>query len=161
MQLTAAWLFMGIVALTAILMPSSANCFPDTALNTSLSQVADWIDKTGKPTVIRGTIAKQLGFSTADLRVRERGFRKHDEKLTHVCSSIDLRGFEDTICLALVDEATGEALIWRATRQGDLVSTARFKDGLAQHIANETTLATFVAEKEFFVKEMRTQASPH
>lgn len=157
-QPTTAWLFMGIVTLSGVLMPSSANCFPDTAFRTSLSQVADWIDKTGKPTVIRGTIAKQLGFSTADLPVRERGFRKHDEKLTHVCSSIDLHGFEDTIFLALIDEATGDAVVWRATRDGNLVSAAQFKDGLAQPLPNEISLTAFIAEKDFFIKEMRTQA---
>jgi hypothetical protein len=147
----------GIIALVAILV-SSASALPSTAFRTSLSQVGEWIDQTGKPTVIRGVVAEALGFPNADIRVRERGFRTTNEQFTHVCSTADLLGFENVVFLASVDEATGDALVWRATRKGDLISSARFAAGVAEPLRNDAARTAFLAEKAYFVRQMRTPA---
>src|SRR6266446_8086739 len=147
----------GVIALIAIVV-SSASALPTIAFRTSLSQVGEWIDQTGKPTVIRGVVAEALGFPNVDIRVRERGFRTANEQFTHVCSTTDLLGFEDLVFLASVDEATGDALVWRATRKGDLISTARFADGVAEPLPNDAAQTAFVAEREYFVRQMRIQA---
>ena len=157
-QLALVWGFaIGIIPVIAILV-SSASAFPVSTFHTSLSQVAEWIDLTGKPTVIRGVVAEALGFPNADIRVRERGFRNTKERLTHVCSTTDLLGFEDIVFLASLDEATGDALVWRTTRKGELISTAQFADGVAKPMPNGVAQTAFVAEKEYFIREMRTQS---
>lgn len=157
-QLIVVWASVsGIVALIAILI-SSASALPVMEFHTSLSQVGEWIDQTGKPTVIRGVVAEALGFPNVDIPVRERGFRTANEQFTHVCSTAELLGFEDLVFLASVDEATGDALVWRATRKGDLISTARFADGVAKPVRNDAAQTAFVAEKEYFVRQMRIQA---
>lgn len=149
----------GLISLIASLVSSSAKGFPTTDSQSSLLQIAERIDQTGKPSVIRGVVAEALGFPDADIRVRERGFRKIGEQFTHVCSTSDLLGFENLLFLASVDEATGDALVWRATRQGELVSTARFANGVAKPIGNQQKRSAFVGEKEYFIKQMRSQSS--
>jgi hypothetical protein len=147
----------GIVVLASALVCSPAYSSRETAFHTSLSQVGEWIDRSGKITVLRASIAEKLGFQNVDLRVHERGFRIAGEQFTHVCSTTDLPGFEEIILLALVDEATGDAVIWRATRSGDVVRTARFEDGLAKTVPNETEQTPFAVEKEYFLKRFRAE----
>lgn len=142
---------------------SSALSIPSMASEPTLGQVAEWIDRTGQLTVIRGPVAHALGFPDVDLRVRERGFRKIKERFTHVCSTCDLSGYEDIVFLASVDESTGDAVVWRATRKGQLIATAQFLDGTARPVSNEDAQTAFVAEKEYLVRQRRTRvlrASP-
>ncbi|MBA3353221.1 MAG: hypothetical protein H0U23_12525 [Blastocatellia bacterium] len=144
-------MILGVLTLAAIFVGSSLASFPSTVFHTSLLDIGNWVDRSGRPTVIRGRVAEKLGFTSVDLRVRELGFRKPSEELTHVCSTTDLLGFEDTIFLALVNESTGDALVWRASRNGDLISTARFENGVATSISNNSAQTAFVAEKEYFL----------
>lgn len=148
----------GIVVLAWTLVCPLAYSSRETVFRTSLSQVGEWVDRSGKITVMRGNIAEKLGFQNNDLRVHERGFRIAGEQLTHVCSTTDFPGFEEIIFFALVDETTGDAVIWRTTRNGDLVRTARFEDGLAKTVPNETEQTAFAAEKEYFLKKVREEA---
>jgi len=147
----------GVLVLACTSLYASAYSSRQAAFRTSLSQVGQWVDQSGKITVLRGNIAEILGFQGVDLRVHERGFRITGEQLTHVCSTTDLPGFEEIIFLALVDENTGDAVIWRGTRNGDLVMTARFVDGSPKTVPNDTGQVSFDAEKEFFLKKMRAE----
>lgn len=147
-----------IGVLASLLISSPALSVPSTSSRTSLMQVGEWIDQTGKVTVMRGSVAHALGFPDVDLRVRERGFRNTEERLTHVCSTSDLLGYEDMIFLASVDENTGDAVVWRATRSGHLIATARFTGGTARQSPNEEAQTAFTAEKEYLIRQMRAQA---
>ncbi len=112
---------------------------------------------------MRAPVAAALGFENADLPVRERGFRAKGEQLTHVCSIIALPGHEDVVILALVNEDTGDAAVWRANRSGDLIFSARFANGEAQNISNEESQAIFISEKGYLLAQMRDRllrASP-
>lgn len=124
-----------------------------TVFEGSLSTLAEWINKTGQTTVIRGLVAHSLGFPAVDLPVRQRGFRGEQEKLTHVCS-VSQRG-QNAVFLALVDEDSGDATIWRTTVQGILVSAASFSDGEVQPIAIAAAESPFVTEKDYILKQMR------
>ncbi len=130
---------------------------------TSLASIAKWVEQTGKATVMRALVAAALGFENADLPVRERGFRAKGEQLTHVCSIIAAAGHEDVVILALVNEDTGDAAVWRANRSGDLIFSARFANGGAQRISNEESQAIFISEKGILLSQMRDRllrASP-
>jgi hypothetical protein len=154
---TALAFVIGIVVLASTILCPRAYSSREITFQRSLSQVGEWIDRSGKITVIRANIAEKLGLQNVDLRVHERGFRIRGEQFTHVCSTADLPGFQEIMFLALVDEATGDAVIWRATRTGDLVRTARFEDGLAKTVPNETEQTAFAVEKEYFLKRFRAE----
>jgi hypothetical protein len=144
-----------VVVLGSIAFCASAYSSRQPAFSTSLSQVGEWVEQSGKSTVLRGNIAEKLGFWNIDLPVHERGFRITGEQLTHVCSTPDLPEFRDNVFLAQVDENTGDAVIWRAKRNGDLLMTAQFTGGLAKTVPNETEQTAFAAEREYFLKKMR------
>ncbi len=154
MQLICLWsaLALTLICVGSAMVMESALPRPLTVLEGSLSTVAEWINKTGQTTVIRGPVAHSLGFPAIDLPVRQREFRGEQEKLTHVCS-VSQRG-DNAVFLALVDENTGDATLWRTTVQGTLVSGARFSAGDAQPIAIEGAESAFATEKEYIVKQM-------
>ena len=152
-QMLAGWtLIIGV-----LLVVSTAGSLPRSTSGMSLFHVAQWIDQTGKSTVIRGLVAEALGFPDVDIPVLERGFRDAGEKHIHVGSTTGLLGFEDIIFLESVDEGIGDALIWRATRNGELVSTARFARGVARRIPNIEAQTAFVAEKDYLLEAMQAQ----
>ena len=98
-----------------------------------------------------------MGFEDRDLAVRERGFRIQGERLTHVCSvPVELID-SDAVFIALVDEANGDAVVWRASRSGKLVATARFASGQAARINNADAATLFVAEKEYLSRQLQSQ----
>lgn len=130
---------------------------------TSLARIAKWVEQTGTATVMRAPVAAALGFGNADLPVRERGFRAKGEQLTHVCSIIAVPGHDDVIILALLNEDSGDAAVWRANRSGNLISSARFANGEARRISNEESQAIFISEKGYLLAQMRDRllrASP-
>ncbi len=152
--------FVVVIALT-----SSARAMPSAAFETSLAPVAEWVRQTGKSTVMRGPVLRALGFPENDVRVIERGFKGNEEQFTHVCSLSPAPGFEATVFLALVDENDGSALVWRASRSGELITSARFIDGEAVQTPNAETQVLFASEKMYHAKEMRlrsfrTKAAP-
>ena len=154
-------LTLGWAARTVVASPNTSQSRP--ASQTSLAPIAKWVEQTGTITVIRAPIAVALGFENADLPVRERGFRAKGEQLTHVCSIIAVPGHEDVVILALVNEDTGDAAVWRANRSGDLIFSARFANGEAQRLSNEESQALFISEKGYLVAQMRDRllrASP-
>ena len=104
---------------------------------------------------MRGTIATILDLGHDDLPVRERGFRGEGEKLTHVCTTVTQSAKTIAVILALVDEDTGNATIWRATTNGELVASAKFVNGRATKIPNEEGQTLFVAEKEYILRQVR------
>ena len=129
----------------------------------SLESLAQWLDTSGTATVIRATVAKALGFTNADLPVRQRGFRGEGEQLTHVGSVIAIPGYSDVVFLALVDESTGDATVWRANRSGDLVFSVLFVNGEVRTNPNQPAQGTFIAEKDYLLRQMRDRlfrASP-
>jgi len=136
----------GWVAETVIASPRLPGSAP--TRQTSLASLAQWLDTSGTPTVIRAPVAKALGFANADLPVRERGFRDKSEQLTHVGSVIAVPGYQDVVFLALVNESTGDATVWRANSSGDLVSSVLFVNGEARTNPNQQTQGTFIAEKD-------------
>jgi hypothetical protein len=129
----------------------------------SLASLAEWLDTTGTPTVMRAPVAEALGFANADLPVRERGFRGKGEQLTHVGSVIAIPGYNDVVFFALVDESTGNATVWRAHRSGDLVASVIFVNGEATTNPDQQTREPFIAEKDYLLRQMRDRlfrASP-
>ena len=158
MQLVCLWsaLALILVCIGTAMVIESALPRPLTVFERSLSTVAEWINKTGQTTVIRGPVARSLGFPAIDLPVRQREFRGVQEKFTHVCSASQ-RG-DNVVFLALIDEDTGDATIWRATFQGLLVSAAGFINGDAQPLAIAGAEPAFVAEKEYIVEQMRMRS---
>ncbi len=148
--LTVAWMGAAVIA-----SPAHRTA---TVFNTSLSPVSAWLRQSGKATVMRGPIASALGFENKDLAVLERGFRRGNERLTHVSSVIAAPGYKDVIFLALVDENTGDATVWRATSAGDLVSSVRFSDGQVSKIPNEEAQALFLSEKRNQLRQVQADS---
>lgn len=165
MALVVVWtsilLTLGWAARMVVASPNMSQ--PRATSQTSLAPIAKWVEQTGTATVMRAPVAAALGFENADFPVRERGFRAKGEQLTHVCSIIALPGHEDVVVLALVNEDTGDAAVWRANRSGDLIFSARFENGEAQRISNEVSQAIFTSEKGYLLAQMRDRllrASP-
>lgn len=138
-------------------LASSAYPLATTNGQSSLAPVATWVEATGKPTVIRGPVAETLGLGKTDVRVRERGFRVSGDPLTRVCSTVDAADSADIVLLALVEETTGDAFLWRATRQGELISSATFVSGIANKVDNQVAATAFVAQKDYFTRKMRLE----
>lgn len=156
-ELVAFWVSSIAAVLLIIVAASSAYSLPTTSRQSSLAAVATWVEATGKLTVIRGPVAKTLGLGKIDVRVRERGFRVNGDPLTHVCSTIDAPGSGDVVLLALLQERTGDAFVWRATRQGELISSATFASGIANKVDNQVAATAFVAQKDYFTRKMRLE----
>jgi hypothetical protein len=141
--------FMGCVGIIAV----SSTTRPDAPLE----PLAEWIDQTGNPSVIREPIVHALGLPGGDLRVRERGFRKTGEQFTHVCSVSPRPALKNKIFFASIDEATGDALVWMADRRGQLEKSASFVNGLATRNSNNRLESAFQAEKAYFRVQLRDQ----
>ncbi|MEO7165924.1 MAG: hypothetical protein ABI016_02695 [Chthoniobacterales bacterium] len=148
-----------------IALSASARATRSAAFETSLAPVAEWVKQTGRSTVMRGPVLQALGFPAIDARVVERGFRRNKEQFTHVCSLSLEPGFEGTVFLAVVDENDGSALVWRANRLGELITSAHFIAGQAVQASNAESQVLFASEKRYHAQEMRlrsfrTKAAP-
>ncbi len=147
-------------ALALLFAPYLAASVPAAAKeeqSVSLNKLAEWVLQTGIQTVVRGHIIEAMGLPAFDIPVRERGFRVIGEEFTHVCSVSGAFGSHDLVVFALVDEATGNATIWRTARDGQLIKTVRFQDGLARSIPNDTERRQFEAEKAYFLSKPESQ----
>ncbi|MDQ3117956.1 MAG: hypothetical protein M3Q89_00040, partial [Verrucomicrobiota bacterium] len=116
------------------------------------------VKATGKETVIRGGVTVALGLPDTDLPVLQRAFRSEGETLTHVCSVASVPGHEEFVFVASVDEGSGDAIVWRATLNGRLVSSVKFYRGLAITVSNEETQALFAAEKASLLRQMQLRS---
>ena len=146
---------MGCVGVIGVF--STAPSPPTTRMSAPLDPLAEWVGQTGSPSVIRGSIVHALGLPGGDLRVRERGFRKTAEQLTHVCSISPRPALRNKIFFASVNEATGDALVWMADRHGQLEKSASFINGLATRNSNSRQESAFLAEKAYFLLQLRDQ----
>ena len=117
-----------------------------------LKVVQEWVRDTGAETVIRGNILRPMGLPAADLRVRERGFRRSNEVLTHVCA-VPTSAFDDSVFFAATDETDGSAIVWRASVAGDLLSTVRFAGGVAIRVSDAEFKDAFNTERAYFVEQ--------
>jgi hypothetical protein len=146
-----------IACIGVIAVASTASPSPAQQSEASLEPLAEWIDRTGSPSVIRGPIVRALGLPGGDLRVKERGFRKDGEQFTHVCSVSPRPALNATIFFASIDEATGDALVWMADRQGQLQKSVSFVNGLATRNSDSRMEGAFMAEKAYFRSKLRDQ----
>ncbi len=120
-----------------------------------LKALADWLQRTGKESVVRAPILEAMDLPAKDMPVRERGFRHEGERLTHVCSVSSVPRYADLLIFAQVDESTGDATVWRTSFEGVLTSTIRFTGGVVERVPNETLKSGFDAEKLIFTTRMR------
>jgi hypothetical protein len=116
-----------------------------------LHAVRDWVQRTGKPTVIRSHIVRAIGWPDADVPVRERGFKTVGEVLTHVCAAPDSASSDD-LFLALTDERDGSATVWHTSTGGELKMTVRFINGVASAVTGPEFNMQFSAEKTYFLQ---------
>ncbi len=126
--------------------------------NPSISSLKSWVRATGKPSLIRGIVAEQLGLPAADLAVIERGFRKEGEQFTHVCS-IGAAPLPELLFLASVDETSGDAKIWRVNTKGDVVATVLFSNQSARQIQNSSIDTEFRSEMAYFLAKAPASAA--
>ena len=142
-----------IVPAVWLLAPSDLDGSVGTdASRASLKVVQEWVRDTGAETVIRGNILRPMGLPAADLHVRERGFRRSNEVLTHVCA-VPTSGFDESVFFAATDEADGSAIVWRASVAGELLSTVRFAGGVAIRVSDAEFKDAFNTERAFFVEQ--------
>lgn len=120
------------------------------------SLLLEWIDQTGRPTVIRANIARAFGLADQDIPVKERGFNVSEEQFTHVCSIGFGAGYEGLVFLASVDESNGSATVWRTDKNGVLLATVTFDDGAVENVPNWRFAAQFGSELDHFLKRARS-----
>jgi hypothetical protein len=120
------------------------------------SWVLQWITKTGKPTVVRASVAKGFGLATADIPVVERGFRAEGERLTHVCAVGAGLAFEHLVFFSTVDETDGSATVWQSNNNGALISTVLFDGKIVEKVPNSRFNAEFRSELDYFKKKARS-----
>jgi hypothetical protein len=124
---------------------------PHTTESQALSRLADWVHRTGKATVMRGNIAEQFSLPASDIPVLERGLRTQGEQFTHVCSIGRSSTLDHLLFLASVDESDGHAIVWRAAKNGELLATVEFRDGIARNVPNADFAADFARELNYFI----------
>ena len=120
-----------------------------------LKPLADWLQRTGKESVVRARILEAMDLPAKDMPVRERGFRHEGERLTHVCSVSSVPRYADLLFFAQVNESNGDATVWRTSFDGVLVSTVRFTGGVVERVPNEQFKSGFDTEKLIFTTRMR------
>jgi len=128
-------------------------------LGPGISPVLQWITKTGKPTVVRASVAEGFGLANTDIPVKERGFRAEGEKLTHVCAVAANSALEGLVFFSTVDEADGSATVWQTNKDGTLLATVVFDGGIVEKIPNSRFNTEFRSEIDYFLKKARS-ASP-
>jgi hypothetical protein len=153
------------VAFSLLLATASSGSVPNTDATTlPLKGVFEWIQHTGRPSVIRARILKPMDLPSArDMPVRERGFRHEGERITHVCSTSAVPELKSLMFFAQVDESNGRAVVWRTTLDGRIVGTVAFDGVTVERVPNERFRTGFETEKLFFVTRMRLElplASP-
>jgi hypothetical protein len=150
------------VAICLVLASTCAGSVPLIKRVAALEELREWLQHTGKSSVLRAHIVDALNLPAHDMRVLERGFRHEGDRITHVCSVSAVAGLEDLLFFAQVEESTGNALIWRTNLTGGLVGTARFSNGVTERVSNDQYAALFNTEKTLFLTRMRMQpaASP-
>ncbi len=152
------------VAISLLLATGSSGSIPKIDEATlPLSDVFEWIQRTGKPSLIRARILKAMDLPSArDMPVRERGFRHEGERITHVCSISAAPEPSSLMFFAQVDESNGSAVVWRTALDGKIVGTAQFDGDKVKRVPNEQLKAGFETEKLFFLTRMRLEplASP-
>ena len=100
---------------------------------------------------MRAHIAEQFGLPASDIPVFERGFRVKGEQLTHVCSIGRLPSLDHLLFLASVNESNGNAIVWRTGRNGNLLATVEFRDGIAHSVPNSKFETKFSKEVDYFL----------
>ena len=119
--------------------------------------VAEWVLKTGAPTVIRGHILRAMDLEDTDVAVKQRAFRKTGELLTHVCAVSIGPDDGELIFFSLVDERDGTAVVWRTSSAGEVVSTVLFAGGVATRVPDVQFRDEFAREKMYFFEKMRAR----
>ena len=106
------------IAIALLLTPVARASVPRAGEATPLKPLAEWLLRTGKPSVVRSRILEAMNLPALDMPVRERGFRHEGERITHVCSICTASGYSDLIFFAQVDESNGSATVWRTGPEG-------------------------------------------
>lgn len=128
-------------------------------VNANLGLLLDWVEKTGRPTVMRAVVARAFGLDDRDFPVKERGFHESGEEFTHVFSVASSPGQEGGVFLALVNESDGQATVWRMSQSGILLATVIFADGVAQAVPNSRFESEFAAEFRYFLRKAQLGVS--
>ena len=136
----------------------SCASIPPDAENATLTAIVNWVLETGKDSIIRKNISAAIGLPPTDVRVRERGFRGPGDSHTHVCAVLVENVGDHVICFALVDEATGDGLVWRVSPDGTILYTLRLLDGTVERVSNEQLRSAFEMEKVYFMKIRRERS---
>lgn len=114
----------------------------------ALHPVVEWVERTGKETVLRAVVVRAMHLPDTDLAVRERGLRIEGEHITHVCAVPRATQYAGTVFFAITDEHDGSAVVWQASTRGDLLATVHFAGGVALRengVESQTTLAKEIA----------------
>jgi len=131
-----------------------------TGLSAEISLVAQWVIRTGKPTVVRANIAEGLGVANSDIPVRERGFRAEGERLTHVCAVGNGSAFENLVFFSNVNETDGSAMVWQTSNSGAVLSTVVFDGKVVENVPNAQFSAEFRPELKYFQRKARSANFP-
>jgi len=112
---------------------------------------------------MRARVATSLGVGDQDISVTERGLRVIGEETTHVIGvrlGPDLTTV-DFIFLAQVIEEDGSGIVWKCSALGQLQNTIVMSpDGEIKRISNDTRLGEFLAEREYFQRQLRETIVP-
>ena len=145
-----------IGAISGAVTPASASVSSEPRAR-GLKPLAEWVLNTGTSTVIRGPVLRPMNLPDADMPVKQRGFRKTGEVLTHVCAVGVSPADADLIFLSVIDERDGTAVVWRTSSDGELVSTVLFAAGVAARVPDVQFRDEFAREKMYFLEKLRTQ----
>ncbi|HEY5075068.1 MAG TPA: hypothetical protein VII34_10260 [Pyrinomonadaceae bacterium] len=152
-----------LIAAATILLTADVNRGSTSTQAHEPDELVKWVFETGKPAIMRARVATSLGVGDQDISVTERGLRVIGEETTHVIGvrlGPDLTTV-DFIFLAQVIEEDGSGIVWKCSALGQLQNTIVMSpDGEIKRISNDTRLGEFLAEREYFQRQLRETIVP-
>jgi hypothetical protein len=101
-----------------------------------------------------------MGLENVDLPVRERGFRREGDAITHVCAVPISPALGDVLFLAATDESDGSAVVWRSSLNATILNTVGFSGGAAKQVPDARFDRIFGTEIMFFAAQMGASHVP-